>query len=186
MANKVKEMWAANKAVVNGWLAIPSAFSAEMYAQCGWDSVTVDMQHGVQDYQSCVACFQGMQPHNVTPMVRVPWLEPGIIGKVLDGGAATILQRKLEANVSVLTSTVWTIVIPAALIYFAYLTWRPNRFMQRVIDAHSSFRPFGVSAILLGVLAWLLNDSGVSMPAMMLMSAVPYTAWLALDLRRSP
>jgi len=91
MANKVKEMWAANKAVVNGWLAIPSAFSAEMYAQCGWDSVTVDMQHGVQDYQSCVACFQGMQPHNVTPMVRVPWLEPGIIGKVLDAGAYGVI-----------------------------------------------------------------------------------------------
>ena len=101
--------------------------------------------------------------------------------KVLDGGAATILQRKLEANVSVLTSTVWTVVIPAALLYFAYLTWRPNRFMQRVVDAHPSFRPFGASAILLGVLAWGLNDSGVSMPAMMLMIALPYTAWLALD-----
>jgi len=31
------------------------------------------------------------------------------------------------------------------------------------------------------VLAWGLNDSGVSMPAMMLMIALPYTAWLALD-----
>ncbi len=101
--------------------------------------------------------------------------------KALDGGAGTILQRKLEANLNVLTSTVWTIVIPAALLYFAYLTWRPNRFMQRVMDAHPSFRPFGASAILLGVLAWGLNDSGVSMPAMMLMIALPYTAWLALD-----
>jgi len=101
--------------------------------------------------------------------------------KALDGGAGTILQRKLEANLNVLTSTVWTVVIPAALLYFAYLTWRPNRFMQRVMDAHPSFRPFGASAILLGVLAWGLNDSGVSMPAMMLMIALPYTAWLALD-----
>jgi hypothetical protein len=101
--------------------------------------------------------------------------------KVLDGGAATILQRKLDANLSVLTSTVWTVVIPAALLYFAYLTWRPNHFMQRIVDAHPGFRPFGTSAILLGVLAWGLNDSGVSMPAMMLMIALPYTAWLALD-----
>jgi 4-hydroxy-2-oxoheptanedioate aldolase len=62
-----------------------------MYAQCGWDSVTVDMQHGVQDYLSCVACFQGMQPHGVTPMVRVPWNEPGIIGKVLDAGAYGVI-----------------------------------------------------------------------------------------------
>ena len=83
MANKVKKVWASGKAVVNAWLAIPSGFSAEVIAQCGFDSVTVDMQHGVQDYQSMVQCFQAMQAHPVTPMVRVPWNEPGIIGKVL-------------------------------------------------------------------------------------------------------
>src|ERR1700693_4185529 len=87
MANKVKEIWASGKVVVNAWLAIPSGFSAEVIAQCGFDSVTVDMQHGVQDYQSMVQCFQAMNGHPVTPLVRVPWNEPGIIGKVLDGGA---------------------------------------------------------------------------------------------------
>ena len=87
MANKLKARIAAGKANVNGWLAIPSGFSAEVMAQCGWDSVTVDMQHGVQDYLSMVQCFQAMSAHPVTPLVRVPWNEPGIIGKVLDGGA---------------------------------------------------------------------------------------------------
>lgn len=91
MANKVKEIWAAGKVAVNGWLAIPSGFSAEVMAQCGFDSVTVDMQHGVQDYLSMVQCFQAMQAHPVTPMVRVPWNEPGIIGKVLDGGAYGVI-----------------------------------------------------------------------------------------------
>ena len=33
-----------------------------------------------------VACFQAMHAHPVTRLVRVPWNEPGIIGKVLDGG----------------------------------------------------------------------------------------------------
>src|SRR6516225_6305846 len=87
MPNKVKQIWASGKTVVNAWLAIPSGFSAEMIAQCGFDSVTVDMQHGVQDYLSMVQCFQAMHGHPVTPLVRVPWNEPGIIGKVLDGGA---------------------------------------------------------------------------------------------------
>ena len=49
VANNVKKVWASGKAVVNAWLAIPSGFSAEVIAQCGFDSVTVDMQHGVQD-----------------------------------------------------------------------------------------------------------------------------------------
>ena len=91
MSNKLKARLSAGKAAVNAWLAIPSGFSAEVMAQCGWDSVTVDIQHGVQDYQSMVQCFQAMQAHPVTPMVRVPWNEPGIIGKCLDGGAMGII-----------------------------------------------------------------------------------------------
>ena len=92
MANKLKARIAAGKAAVNGWLAIPSGFSAEVMAQCGWDSVTVDMQHGVQDYQSMIQCFQAMDKHPITPLVRVPWNEPGIIGKCLDGGAWGIIS----------------------------------------------------------------------------------------------
>ncbi len=91
MSNKLKARFAAGKAAVNGWLAIPSGFSAEVMAQCGWDSVTVDMQHGVQDYQSMVQCFQAMDRHPITQLVRVPWNEPGIIGKSLDGGAWGII-----------------------------------------------------------------------------------------------
>src|SRR5260370_11738875 len=49
------------------------------------------MQHGVQDYQSMVQCFQAMHGHPVTPMVRVPWNERGIMGKVLDGGAYGVI-----------------------------------------------------------------------------------------------
>jgi 4-hydroxy-2-oxoheptanedioate aldolase len=102
MANKVAQIWASGKAVVNGWLAIPSGFSAEVMAQCGFDSVTVDMQHGVQDYLSMVQCFQAMQAHPITPMVRVPWNEPGIIGKALDGGAygviCPMINTKAEAE----------------------------------------------------------------------------------------
>jgi 4-hydroxy-2-oxoheptanedioate aldolase len=91
MANQLKQLWASGKAAVNAWLAIPSGFSAEVIAKCGFDSVTVDIQHGVQDYQSMVQCFQAMQAHPVTPLVRVPWMEPGIVGKVLDGGAMGVV-----------------------------------------------------------------------------------------------
>ncbi len=91
MPNKLKHAWNSGKATVNGWLAIPDGFAAETMAQAGWDSVTVDLQHGVQDYHSMVRCFQAMQSHPVLPMVRVPWNEPGIIGKVLDAGAYGVI-----------------------------------------------------------------------------------------------
>ncbi|MBY5406431.1 2,4-dihydroxyhept-2-ene-1,7-dioic acid aldolase [Rhizobium leguminosarum] len=72
---------------MNGWLGIPSGYSAEVMARAGWHSITVDLQHGIQDYLSMVECFQAIGAYPVTPMVRVPWNEPGIIGKVLDAGA---------------------------------------------------------------------------------------------------
>jgi 4-hydroxy-2-oxoheptanedioate aldolase len=102
MANRLKEIWASGKGAINGWLAIPSGFSAEVMAQCGFASVTVDMQHGVQDYLSMVQCFQAMQAHPIVPMVRVPWNEPGIVGKALDGGAMGVIcpmiNTKAEAE----------------------------------------------------------------------------------------
>ncbi len=45
--NTVKKIWARGEAVVNGWLSIPSSFAAEVMAHQGFDSLTVDMQHGV-------------------------------------------------------------------------------------------------------------------------------------------
>lgn len=56
-------------------------------SRTGWDSITVDLQHGVQDYMSMVACLQGIAASAATPLVRVPENSAGIIGKVLDAGA---------------------------------------------------------------------------------------------------
>jgi 4-hydroxy-2-oxoheptanedioate aldolase len=98
MANKVKQILAAGKVVMNGWLIIPSGFSAEMMAQCGYDSITVDLQHGVQDHLTMVQCFQAMQAHPVTPMVRVTWNEPGNLGKALDLGAMGIICPMINSR----------------------------------------------------------------------------------------
>ena len=85
--NKLKARLKSGKAcATRGWRS-RRGFSAEVMAQCGLDSVTVDMQHGVQDYRRWSQCFQAMDKHPITPLVRVPWNEPGIIGKVLDAGA---------------------------------------------------------------------------------------------------
>ncbi|MAV46685.1 MAG: 2,4-dihydroxyhept-2-ene-1,7-dioic acid aldolase [Alphaproteobacteria bacterium TMED89] len=89
--NKIREIWKQGGAVANGWLATPAAFSAEVMAHCGWDSVTVDMQHGLIDYQVAVSQFQAISTTDVVPMVRVPWLDAGLIMKVLDAGAYGVI-----------------------------------------------------------------------------------------------
>jgi len=107
------------------------------------------------------------------------------VGRVLDGEALIILQRKLSTNINILTSTVWSLTIPVALLFFAYLTWRPNGLIRRIEQVHPSFRPLGISALTLGIVAFALNDSGVALPAMMLGIVLPVTAYLALGVLRT-
>ena len=66
--NRLREIWAAGGAAVNGWLAIPSAFSAETMAHQGWDSLTVDLQHGAVDYQAAVTMFTAISTTPTVPM----------------------------------------------------------------------------------------------------------------------
>ena len=89
--NKLKEIWAEGRPSINGWLSIGNAFTAEIMAAQGYDSVTIDVQHGALDYNSVLPMFQAMRASGVVPMARVPWLEPGIIMKVLDAGAYGVI-----------------------------------------------------------------------------------------------
>ena len=89
--NKLKQMFKESKPVVNGWLQIPSAFSAEVMAHQGWDSCTIDMQHGVIDYPNALNMLQSISTTAVTPLARVNWNEPGQIMKILDAGSYGII-----------------------------------------------------------------------------------------------
>ncbi len=49
--------------------------------------LTIDLQHGLVDYQAMVGMLQAISTTDTVPLVRVPWLEPGILMKALDAGA---------------------------------------------------------------------------------------------------
>lgn len=89
--NTVKEKWASGEVTFGAWLSIPSSFSAEIMANQGFDWVCVDMQHGVIDYQVALTMLQAIGATATIPFVRVPWNEPGIIGKALDAGAMGVI-----------------------------------------------------------------------------------------------
>ncbi len=85
--NSVKRAWGEGKVTYGAWLSVPSAFSAEVMAHQGFDWLCIDMQHGVIDYAVAVTMLQAISTTETIPFVRVPWNEPGIIGKMLDAGA---------------------------------------------------------------------------------------------------
>ena len=90
-ANLLRTQWEEDRAVVNGWLVIPSSFTAEVLAHQGFDSLTVDMQHGLMGYETAVAMLQSISSTATVPIVRVPWNEPGAIMRMCDAGAYAII-----------------------------------------------------------------------------------------------
>lgn len=78
-------------AALGGWLGIPSGITAEVMAQSDFDYLCIDMQHGLAGYSDAVAMLQAITTGTATPVVRVPWNEPGIIGRMLDSGAMAII-----------------------------------------------------------------------------------------------
>jgi 4-hydroxy-2-oxoheptanedioate aldolase len=89
--NRLRSLWKSDQAAINGWLSIPNSFAAETMAHQGWDTLTVDMQHGIVDYQAMVTMLQAVSTTHTVPIVRVPWLEPGILMKTLDAGAYGVI-----------------------------------------------------------------------------------------------
>jgi 4-hydroxy-2-oxoheptanedioate aldolase len=89
--NTVRSIWGRGGVVVNGWLSIPSSYSAEVMAHQGFDSLVIDMQHGVVDYQSAVAMLQAISTTPTIPLARVPWNDPAHLMKILDAGVYGVI-----------------------------------------------------------------------------------------------
>lgn len=110
--NRLRTLWQADKAALNGWLAVPSSFSAEVMAHQGWDTLTIDLQHGVVDYPAMVGMLTAISTTATMPIVRVPWLEPGIVMKSLDAGAYGIICPMVNTRDDAAKLVAWTHYAP--------------------------------------------------------------------------
>ncbi len=110
--NRLRTLWKADQAAVNGWLAFPNSFSAEVMAHQGWDTLTIDLQHGVIDYQAMVGMLQAISTTATVPIVRVPWLEPGALMKALDAGAYGVICPMVNTREDAQKLIAWTNYAP--------------------------------------------------------------------------
>lgn len=110
--NRLRTLWAEDKAAVNGWLAIPAGFSAEVMANQGWDTLTIDMQHGLIGEDALIPMLQAISTTNTVPIVRVPWLEPGVLMKALDAGAYAVICPMVNTREDAQKLVAWTSYAP--------------------------------------------------------------------------
>jgi 4-hydroxy-2-oxoheptanedioate aldolase len=104
-ARSLQSIWSDGRAAIGAWCMIPSTLTAEGLSRSGFDFVCLDAQHGLIDYQIATAMLQAFDLGTATPIVRVPWNEPSIIGRYLDAGALGVIVPMInsaaEANAAV-------------------------------------------------------------------------------------
>lgn len=88
---QIRDLWTKGQPTLNGWCMIGNPFVAEIMAAQGFDSVTIDMQHGALDYTDLLPMLQAMRASQTTVLARVPWLDPAAVMKALDAGAEGII-----------------------------------------------------------------------------------------------
>lgn len=96
--NRIRTLWAEGKPVLNGWLHIPSMWSAELMANQGWDSLLIDMQHGLMSMETAIQMLQAISTTDTVPLVRVNWNTPGEIMRLLDGGAYGVICPMIDTR----------------------------------------------------------------------------------------
>ena len=80
----IKQKWQSGISTLNGWISLNNHFAAEIMSHAGFDTLTIDMQHGVSDYSTLVSQLQGILGRGTPVFARIPWLEAGILMKTLD------------------------------------------------------------------------------------------------------
>jgi hypothetical protein len=108
-----------------------------------------------------------------------------LIERVHAGGTGellTVIHRKAQTNLHMLVSSIWSLMIPFAVVFFAFVTWRQPPMLRALQQRAPGFRACLIGGLVAGALGFAANDSGVAIPAMMLGVVLPYVTYLALVL----
>jgi preprotein translocase subunit Sss1 len=94
------------------------------------------------------------------------------------GDFVVVVQRKLGDNLGSLRGSVWGFMLPIALILALWLVRRaPNR-LEALVAAVPEVKIAGIGLAIVGLLGWVLNDSGIAIPGVMIAIAIAALVWL--------
>ena len=106
--------------------------------------------------------------------------------QLVNGEAGVTVRRKVQANLSILTSSVWTWLVPVCLAFVTFLLLRRTGYLHRLQRRVPGVRACLLGSLIVGILGFALNDSGVAIPAMMFGIVLPWVTWLLLRTEADP
>jgi len=78
------------------WVKLPAMESMELVALAGFDFVVIDLEHTAMDLETAYRHIGVALLTGVSPIVRVPSLDGGIVQRVLDAGAEGIMLPHVD------------------------------------------------------------------------------------------
>jgi hypothetical protein len=104
------------------------------------------------------------------------------VSSIGNGDAFETLHRKAVTNVHVLTGTFFAFLVPILVVGFVIVVTRRRGLVAEVQAREPAVRAALVSSVVLGLLGWALNDSGIAIPAMMIGVVVPCLVLVSVDI----
>lgn len=89
--NRVDDAICSGRTAVNAWVTMESTYIAEILSHAGFDSVTIDAQHGMFGRDAIMSMLQAVSAGSASPFVRSPGQDPREIGWLLDAGAYGVI-----------------------------------------------------------------------------------------------
>jgi 4-hydroxy-2-oxoheptanedioate aldolase len=89
--DQLREIWAGGGVVINAWLTLEGASAASVVAAAGFDSVTLDLQHGAATPPDAAEIVAAIEQAGSVPLARPAWNEPAGLMRLLDVGARGLI-----------------------------------------------------------------------------------------------
>jgi 4-hydroxy-2-oxoheptanedioate aldolase len=87
---------AAGETVYTGWCALPAPIVAESIAREGFNTVTIDQQHGLWDTAATAVAIASVRAAGAAPIVRIPLGAFAVASRSLDFGAEGIIAPMIN------------------------------------------------------------------------------------------
>jgi 4-hydroxy-2-oxoheptanedioate aldolase len=89
--DRIRDGLQSRPTLLNAWMTIGAALTAEIAGRAGFDLVTVDQQHGIGGYPELLASLMAARAAGLPALVRVATNDTGLIGRALDLGAQGVI-----------------------------------------------------------------------------------------------
>jgi hypothetical protein len=98
----------------------------------------------------------------------------------------TLVVRKAETNARVLGRTNWTWLLVAVLLLLGYMRWRPRGEFAAMLKEYPAFSAAVAASLFAGIVGYFTEDSGIIVPALLLVPAGVSALYLMLGRTTPP